>query len=453
MKKIRQRDTLFYWAACTVSFFAAWLSFSYLAFNKYLPGLAATLGILCLGAADVIIIESTRDIYRLSRMNITGRWLVRSLGYSCLMAIILSNVHGAPLLFVHFLLSWIILFFAVLVIKLVILTWSSHRLKKNEITYRTLFIGSGDHALPILTRLMKLTPSLGQQFVGYLGNPSSLFPLPCLGSIASLPEILIKYDIEEVTIAMDRQDSHVMEELLRELRSTAQPILIRITPESYDFLLGRVKLDAVYGTPLIELTSGKLTVWQQTLKRAADILVSCLLLILLAPLILYIIIRIKWSSKGPVFYRQERIGRLGKPFIILKFRSMYQDAEPEGPQLSFEGDQRCTTWGSFMRKWRLDEIPQFVNVILGEMSIVGPRPERKYFIDQIKTRSLFYNRILTVRPGITSWGQVKYGYASNIGQMIERLQFDLIYVENLSLQLDIKIILYTILVLYQGKGK
>jgi len=453
LKKIRQRDTLFYWVASMISFFVACLGFSYLYYGTYFPGTALIIGLIILGLFDVIIMESTRDIYRLSRMNIAGRWLFRSLVYSGIVVIVFSYVFEAPLLFMHFLMAWVFLFLAVLLVKMTILTWSSHRLKKNKVTYRTLFIGSGPNALPVLTRLMQATPALGQEFVGYLGSLSGSGPIPLLGPVSALPEILAKNNIEEITIALDREDSLILEELLRELRSSIHPLLIRITPESYDFLLGRVKLDAVYGTPLIELPSGKLSLWQQTLKRTADILVSVLLLILLLPLILYIIIRIKWSSRGPVFYRQERIGRSGRPFIILKFRSMYQDAEPEGPQLSFEGDQRCTPWGSIMRKWRLDEIPQFVNVFLGEMSLVGPRPERKYFIDQIKLRALFYNRILTVRPGITSWGQVKYGYASNIDQMIERLQFDLIYVENLSLSLDIKIILYTILVLYQGKGK
>ena len=442
-----------YWLASTLSFFLACLGFSYLNYETFFPGIALTIGLLILGLFDVIILESTRDIYRLSRMNIAGRWFIRSLVYSGILVIVFSYAFEVLLLFIHFLMAWLFLFPSVLLVKMTMLTWSSHRLKKNKVTYRTLFIGSGPNAVPILNRLMKATPALGQEFVGFLGTLAGKVPIAHLGAVSALPEVLVKYSIEEVTIALDREDSFLLEELLRELRSTIQPLLIRITPESYDFLLGRVKLDAVYGTPLIELPSGKLSLWQQTLKRTADILVSFLLLILLSPLIIYIIIRIKWSSKGPVFYRQERIGLSGRPFIILKFRSMYQDAEQEGPQLSFEGDQRCTPWGSIMRKWRLDEIPQFVNVILGEMSIVGPRPERKHFIEQIIPRALFYNRILTVKPGITSWGQVKYGYASNVDQMIERLQFDLIYVENLSLQLDIKIILYTILVLYQGKGK
>jgi exopolysaccharide biosynthesis polyprenyl glycosylphosphotransferase len=191
----------------------------------------------------------------------------------------------------------------------------------------------------------------------------------------------------------------------------------------------------------------------QNLKRSGDILLSLLALIVLSPVYLLLAILIKLDSKGPVFYSQERIGYHKKPFMIFKFRTMINNAESEnGPQLSSEGDQRITKIGRFLRKYRLDELPQFWNVLRGDMSMVGPRPEREFFIRQILKKAPYYSLLHQVRPGITSWGMVKHGYASTVDEMVERARFDLIYLENISLIVDMKILLHTVNTVIKGRG-
>ena len=189
------------------------------------------------------------------------------------------------------------------------------------------------------------------------------------------------------------------------------------------------------------------------IKRIFDILLAVIGTIILLPLILFTAILLMLSSKGPVFFLQERVGLNGKPFLIRKFRSMHISAEKTGPQLSSDEDKRVTAWGKIMRRWRLDELPQVWNVLKGDMSIVGPRPERKYFIDQIVKSNPEYLNLLKAKPGLTSMGMVKFGYAENVEEMIERMQYDLYYVENISLLLDIKIMLQSIKVVFAGKGK
>jgi exopolysaccharide biosynthesis polyprenyl glycosylphosphotransferase len=221
----------------------------------------------------------------------------------------------------------------------------------------------------------------------------------------------------------------------------------------YDFLSGSVRMDSIYGTPLIQVTRDLMPPWQRTTKRIGDVVISSLALLILSPLYIFTMLAVKFSSPGAIFYMQERIGKGGKPFNIIKFRSMFVDAEKQGPALSSDHDPRITPFGRFMRKVRLDEIPQFYNVLIGEMSLVGPRPERQFFIDQIVKKAPHYHHLHKVKPGITSWGMVKYGYAENVDEMIRRMKFDLLYIENMSLMVDIKILIYTVQTVLLGRGK
>lgn len=187
-------------------------------------------------------------------------------------------------------------------------------------------------------------------------------------------------------------------------------------------------------------------------KRVFDVVCSAIALVVLSPLFLVIAVFIKRDSKGPVIYRQQRLGRLAKPFTILKFRTMYEGAEDGSPQLSAKDDKRITKFGRLLRKYHLDELPQLWNILIGDMSFVGPRPERKYFVDQLVAIAPQYEKLFQVKPGLSSWGMVKFGYASDLSQMVERMNYDLMYIDNMSPIFDFKIMAHTIRTVITGKG-
>lgn len=228
---------------------------------------------------------------------------------------------------------------------------------------------------------------------------------------------------------------------------------ISVVPSLYDMLTGAAMIDEVSDQPLIHITEHKMSDTELCIKRAFDIILSAAMLVLLSPLYFILTLLVWYSSKGPVFYRQERIGLHGLPFEIIKFRTMCVHAETETPQLSADNDPRITKVGKWMRKYRLDELPQFWNILRGDMSIVGPRPERRYFINQIEEKAPYYCMIYKIRPGLTSWGPIKVGYTDTLDKMIRRLNYDIVYVENMSLTLDIKIMFHTIGVIFNGKGQ
>ena len=349
-------------------------------------------------------------------------------------------------------------FILTVVTRMFLLTAASRRIRQGMVKFNTIIIGGNSEALTLYEEIISQKRSYGYHFIGFLrSNKEKVSPLETklkyLGNIKDLDSIIKEYQIEEVIIAIQTQEHNLLKQLITALFDFRPILYVKIIPDMYDIMLGSVKMNQVFGTALIEINQEIMPPWQIAFKRVLDILVSFVSLLLLAPLFAYLSLKVKQSSIGPVFYRQERIGLRGVPFTILKFRSMYENAENGGPQLSKDEDNRCTPFGAIMRKWRLDELPQFWNVLIGEMSLVGPRPERKFYIDKIMEQAPHYRHLLKVRPGITSWGQVKYGYASDVDQMIQRLKYDILYLENRSIALDFKIMFYTLVVLVQGTGK
>ena len=331
------------------------------------------------------------------------------------------------------------------------------KIHSKVIGFPTLIIGSNKRAESLFLELESASKSAGYQIVGFVnlieGDKEFLLSKHTkhLGTTKDISDIIENYNVQEIIIAIESKEQSVIQALMLQLQDFN--ISIKIIPDMYSILTGQVKMNSIMHAALIEVSFGTLPVWQKTIKKVIDLSVSGFVLIIGAPFFILIAIFVKISSRGPVFFVQERIGIRGESFNIIKFRSMYTNAEKDGPALSKNKDSRITPIGRFIRKTRIDETPQFFNVLKGDMSLVGPRPERQFFIDQIIETEPQYKYLHRVKPGITSWGQVKYGYAENVDEMIERLKFDLIYMENMSILIDIKIMIYTVLVVFQGRGK
>ena len=336
-----------------------------------------------------------------------------------------------------------------------------HKVHNRQIGFPTLLIGSHNKAYQTYLDLENQETYSGNIFVGFVSvdsetpTPSETrltAVMPNLGTTRDVKQLINTHHIEEVIIAVENNEQTQIQQILRTLDGCGE-VIIKITPDARDIIFGMVHVDSIFHSPLITINTRLMEEWQYSVKRLFDIVLSVLALVILSPVFLIPAILVKCTSPGPIFFAQERIGYRGRPFKMHKFRSMYIDAEACGPALSRDDDPRITPFGRFMRKVRLDEIPQFYNVLRGTMSIVGPRPERQYYIDQIVKRAPEYLLLQRIKPGITSWGQVKYGYASSVDEMIERLRYDLLYLDNMSITTDLKIMVYTAKIILQGRGK
>lgn len=355
---------------------------------------------------------------------------------------IVKIVHVSPKVYLQILLTMFgCTFTPVYVVRYLITHHTTSLIQSGRLGLRTLLLGNGKSAAQLI-RDFKAEK--------YQNGYSVVAQTAANASNEEIRQIVAEKQIEAILLAPDMHDQKVMDRLIYQLMPFGLPIRIRATND--EMLNGLVHVGSLTSIPMIEYSAELLSPFMRNVKRTGDVLFSILALLVLSPLYMALAIAVRLDSPGPIFFSQERIGLAGRPFRIYKFRSMRVDAEQDGPQLSNKMDRRITRLGHYLRKYRLDELPQFWNVLRGDMSLVGPRPERDFYIRQIMDVAPYYSRLLQVRPGITSWGQVKYGYASTIFQMVERLRYDLLYVDNCSIGMDLKILGYTVKIVLTGKG-
>jgi polysaccharide biosynthesis protein PslA len=419
-------------------------------------------GILIIPACWLIfyfLCGSYTNIYRKSRLTEVSITFIMSL-IGCVIIFFALLLDDHVINYTDHYLELLILFIAQLGFtlggRLIILNIAKYRMQQGIVGFNTLIVGGNKRAIELYKELSVRKKSLGYNFVGFVdtnGNSKNGLSsyIPRLGKLENLQKLIPQNEVEEVIVAIETSEHPLLKNILYLL--TNRNVVIKIIPDNYDIISGSVRLNRVVGGIFIEIYPELMDKWQYIWKRILDIFISLIVIIVLSPIYLFVALRTLFSSKGPIIYSQERLGVHQKPFTIYKFRSMYVNAEKNGPLLSHENDSRITPWGRIMRKWRLDELPQFYNVLKGDMSLVGPRPERKFYIDQIIELEPDYLHLQRVKPGITSWGMVQFGYAENIDEMIQRMKYDLLYIENMSLFLDWKILLHSIRTILQGRGK
>ncbi len=360
-------------------------------------------------------------------------------------ALILNDKVALPSIHIRlYILSFILFFTCIYLSRLVLTSILLRQREKQEFWPKVLLIGTPKEIKKLNSLSQKMRFHSTAEVIFENGEKEDL------RIHEEIKHLLATKQVSDIYLFAQRQQMDYLGQLLYQL----YPYHCGLHIATDDILLSNsIHSTILDGIPLIDINHTKMSEFEKNVKYLFDRVFSLLFLFLLSPLFLILALLVRLSSKGKIFYAQERIGKRGKPFKIYKFRTMYTNSEKDGPSLSYEGDPRITAIGKLLRKYRLDELPQFFNVLKGDMSFVGPRPERQYYINQIIASAPYFYLLHNVRPGITSWGMVKYGYASTLEEMLERVKYDWFYYTNMSIKLDITILLHTITILVKGTGK
>ncbi len=350
---------------------------------------------------------------------------------------------------------WLVVFGVVSLNRLVIRTIQKWRAIKGKGLHQAVIVGTGPTAASVYENLER-QPTLGMNVLGFVSSNGQAEqpdqPVEVLGEVSQLGRIIREKEVEDVIVALENDDSDILINILDQI--DLPDVSVKILPDFHQMISGLNQTNQIFGLPLIEVMPDPMPTWEKFVKRVMDIALAIVILLVALPVLLLLFLLIPLESKGAPIYKQRRVGRYGKDFNIYKLRTMYQDAEKHsGPTWAGEDDPRITRLGYWLRKLRLDELPQLFNVLKGEMSLVGPRPERPYFVEQFKKEIPLYGRRLRVKPGITGWAQVKWKYDASLEDVKEKTKYDLFYVENMSLRMDMKILINTLHTVFSGKGQ
>lgn len=339
----------------------------------------------------------------------------------------------------------------------IILSIRHNQLMKGIGLTPSFIVGCNTKGFDIYEKI-KQYPALGYDIIGFISTDDETEPgcehmgIPVIGKLDDIKELIHEHQVKQLVIAFGTDKHDKVLDVINKVAETK--VGMKILPDMYDIISGLARTQQIYGIPLIDINPGIMQPWEKFIKRATDLFFSIVGLLLFLPFGLILSLLIRLDSKGPIFYTQDRLGLYGKPFRIIKFRSMKYEVEETGEKviLTTENDQRVTRIGQFIRRFRIDEIPQLINVLKGDMSIIGPRPDMPKLTEQLERQIPLYRHRMKVKPGITGWAQISVPYPQTLEEVIQKFNCDIYYIENMSLKLDLKIMLNTVAIMFSGSG-